>query len=359
MVVFFKDWAGLTQTQIQTLQSVFSLGVVLLELPTGLIADLVGRKHSLALGSLFAALGFFVYGSFPVFWVFLAGELLIALGISLISGANSALLFDILKREGRADDLQKVRGQVRAVKLVTLALSAQLGSWIAVKWGLNVPLLLMAIPGILATLVVSQIPESKNTNKGKPQLKLALQGLLILKNPQIRRLAFSSIGVYVSAYFLLWLYQPLLQSLKIPLQYNGIFFSFMVVTEALVAANFGRFQHSDKKFMDFSAIVTGLSFLLVGLFPTHFNLLLVLFFAGGFGLTRRDFVEGQIQLMTPPKNHATLLSAISLLARLVLVPLNPVIGLIADHSLSKAFLVVGTIPFLVLFFLPVKHPAKV
>ncbi len=358
LVVFFKDWGGLNQTQIQILQSIFCLGVVLLEIPTGLVADMVGRRQSLVLGSFLAGLGFLVYGSIPNFWVFLVGELLLALGVSLMSGADNALLFGILQAQGRKEEIQKIRGQTRAARLITYGLSAQVGSWIAARWGLNIPMLLMVIPSFLGALIAWRIPEPVQVKKRENKLKMALKGLSLLKDPQIRRLALNGVGVFASAYFLLWLYQPLLQKLQIPLQYNGLVYSFMVVAEALVAANFGRFQNSAKKFMNFSAFVTGLSFLLVGLLPSPFTLAVVLLFAGGFGLTRMDFIEARIQLLTPAENHATLLSAISLLARLALVPLNPVVGLITDYSLNLAFLLVGTIPFLVLLFLPARSDEK-
>ncbi len=356
MVIFYKDWGGLNQFQIQTLQSVFSVGIVLLEIPTGLVADLVGRKQSLILGSFIAALGFVLYGSFSGFSSFLVAELIISLGFSLISGANSALLFEILEKQKKEHELQKIRGRVRAAKLLTYAFSAQLGSKIASLWGLNAPMFLTALPIFMATFAVMMIPEEKKekTKKGESKIQLAMKGLIILKDKKIFRLAINGALVNSSAYFLIWFYQPLIRKLGMPLESNGVFYSAMVLVEAVIAANFGRIGKYTKRYLDFSALVTGISFLLAGLFPSPATLTALLLFAGGFGLTRMELVNSKIQLLTPSENHATLLSAVSLLAKLVLIPLNPLVGLVADKSLSLAFLLVGTIPFLVLVFLPVR-----
>ena len=56
LVPFFTQWGDISLLQVQLLQSWFSLWVFILEVPTGAVADKIGRKHSIALGSLIVAL---------------------------------------------------------------------------------------------------------------------------------------------------------------------------------------------------------------------------------------------------------------------------------------------------------------
>ena len=72
LVPFFTDWGHITLFQVQILQSWFSVWVFVLEVPTGVIADKIGRKHSLTLGSIFLAVATVLYGSIPSFTIFLA-----------------------------------------------------------------------------------------------------------------------------------------------------------------------------------------------------------------------------------------------------------------------------------------------
>ena len=88
MIPFFMDWGGITFMQAMILQASFMIFVLLLEVPTGAIADYFSRKTSLVLGGLVMTLAAFVYSSFPNFWVFMFGEFCWALGISLITGAD-------------------------------------------------------------------------------------------------------------------------------------------------------------------------------------------------------------------------------------------------------------------------------
>src|SRR5512143_671262 len=86
LIPFFTDWGGVSIFVAQALQSWFTFCIFALELPTGVVADLVGRKYSVALGALVTALGAWGYGSVPNVAVFVIGEFLFALGVALISG---------------------------------------------------------------------------------------------------------------------------------------------------------------------------------------------------------------------------------------------------------------------------------
>ncbi|MBU2036458.1 MFS transporter, partial [Patescibacteria group bacterium] len=51
LVPFFTDWGGISQGKIQILQSWFMFWIFILEIPTGAVADYIGRKQSLFIGS--------------------------------------------------------------------------------------------------------------------------------------------------------------------------------------------------------------------------------------------------------------------------------------------------------------------
>ena len=68
LIPFYTQWGGLSLSQAMMLNSWFMLWNVLLEIPTGTVADYLGRKVSLALGSLFGAAAALVYVSTPDMW---------------------------------------------------------------------------------------------------------------------------------------------------------------------------------------------------------------------------------------------------------------------------------------------------
>jgi len=79
----------------------------LLEIPTGTVADFLGRKVSLILGCMIGAVGVLIYASYPRFLVFLLAEVILAVSYTLISGADEALVYDSLKEIGQTDISKK------------------------------------------------------------------------------------------------------------------------------------------------------------------------------------------------------------------------------------------------------------
>src|SRR5579859_3813843 len=100
LIPFYTQWGHISLFQVQLLQSWYSLWFFILEVPTGIIADKIGRKYTLSFGALIAGIGLIVYAIQPNFLLFALGEVIVALGNSLISGANDALLYEKLKEKG-------------------------------------------------------------------------------------------------------------------------------------------------------------------------------------------------------------------------------------------------------------------
>jgi MFS family permease len=96
IVALFYNDNGLTDFDIFLLQAIYSISVAFLEIPSGYMADIVGRKKSLIFGSILGTLGYVVYSFSTTFNGFLLAEIILGLGGSLISGADSALLYDSL-----------------------------------------------------------------------------------------------------------------------------------------------------------------------------------------------------------------------------------------------------------------------
>jgi len=126
----------------------------------------------------------------------------------------------------------------------------------------------------------------------------------------------------------------------------------------LVSSNFTRLEKltgGAKGFLKFGALVTGLSFFIVALWPSFWTVGILLLFAGGFGLTRMELMSAYMNKLIPSEQRATVLSSISMLRRIALVILNPIMGFIFDKSLMWAMILAGTIPLLVFFFSPIEN----
>lgn len=114
----FKLHAGLDIFQVMLTNAAFTFGMVVFEIPTGVVADTLGRRVSLMLcvGTLlvatllYVATGWFRWG----FWPFLATSVLLGLGYTFYTGAVDAWLVDALKATGFAEPMEDVfaKGQM-------------------------------------------------------------------------------------------------------------------------------------------------------------------------------------------------------------------------------------------------------
>lgn len=127
LVPFFES-KGLTLAQVFYLQAIFAFFVVVFEVPSGYVADTMGRKNALVAGSLFHGIGFtwlYFADSFVDLVVF---EMTVGLGLSLLSGADLSLLYDSQEALEQSVD-EKARGiaNMRFVKSCAEGVSALIG----------------------------------------------------------------------------------------------------------------------------------------------------------------------------------------------------------------------------------------
>jgi MFS family permease len=107
VITLFYTEAGLSLTQIMLLQSIYSMALFALEVPTWYISDRYGRKHSIAIGYTIVMLWYLTYRWSNGFGAFVIAEIILAFGAACISGSDSALLYDTLKQWGKAEAAKK------------------------------------------------------------------------------------------------------------------------------------------------------------------------------------------------------------------------------------------------------------
>ena len=124
--ILFLDY-GLTIEQFALLNTVWAMTIVLTEVPSGALADVVGRKYLLVATAVLMFLEMLLIAFVPlgngtlIFWVFLVNRVLSGLAEALASGADEALAYDTLVEEGDPDDWPRVLDiQMRAKALGTV-----------------------------------------------------------------------------------------------------------------------------------------------------------------------------------------------------------------------------------------------
>ena len=139
---------GLGPLELVLVGTVLEVAVFLFEVPTGIVADVYGRRLSVVLGSLLVGAAFIVEGLVPLFWAVLFAQVLFGVGATFRSGAWPAWIADELGNEGVGRVYLRGSQASRAGAIVGI------GIGVAVSSGyLDLPISELAVPLVLAGLV--------------------------------------------------------------------------------------------------------------------------------------------------------------------------------------------------------------
>jgi MFS family permease len=145
--LFLLD-AGLSNAEAFAANAFFTVGQVIFEVPTGVVADARGRQFSYVLGAGTLLLSTLLY---LVMWQVHApllgwaiASILLGLGFTFFSGATEAWLVDALKATGFTGHLERVFGRAQTISGVAMLVGSVSGGLIAQATNLGIPYLLRA-----------------------------------------------------------------------------------------------------------------------------------------------------------------------------------------------------------------------
>lgn len=365
--LFLLD-AGLTITQAFAANAFFTAGQVIFEVPTGVVADTLGRRVSYLLGAatLFVSTLLYVW-MWRVegpFWAWAAVSVLLGLGFTFFSGATEAWLVDGLTFAGYQGKLEAAFGKGQVASGVAMLTGTLAGGALAQATSLGVPYLLRA--GMLAlTFVVAllRMHDVGFTPQPRRALLAEMRDVLRsslehgLRNPPVRWVMLAapfSGGVGIYAFYAM---QPhLLELHGSSRSYALAGLAAAVVAGAqivggLVVPYAGKVFRRRTSVLLVAALTSTASLALIGIASTFWAALALfgawaIVFAAVIPI-RQAFLNDLI----PSAQRATVLSSDNLLSSSGGVVLQPLLGRVADvWGYATSYLVSGAIELLALPF---------
>ena len=340
IILFFKE-NGLSLTEIMTLQAAYSLTVALFEVPSGYLADFFGRKSCIVFSTMFSFVGFLFFCFFSGFYYFLVAQILVGFAGSLISGSDSAIIYDTLLQTNNKDGYAKIEGRNYAIGNFSEASAGIFGGFLAVS-SIYLPVyvqtafIFLSIP-IAFTLVE---PEIKNITSSKNSLQsiFILVKSTLFESSKLRWLIVYSSAMGVATLSMAWFSQPFFIAIDLPLVLFGIFWALLNFSSGISSYNSHYFSNkfSYKSLIYFSVIMS-LSFILLGFSIISYGLffIFIIYFLRGIVT---PILRNEINKITSSNIRATVLSVRSFIIRVSFAILAPVLGFIAEHnSLSITF----------------------
>ena len=349
-VPFFLDWLKVDYTRMFMLQAWFLFWVFALEIPTGVVADKFGRKISVGLGCLCFAVDMLMFGltrNYPLLFV---AEFVGAIGMTLMSGAEQALLYDSLVALGREDRARHFFGRYEAASTLGMLVGFPAGSYIGTRaaypTGLPVPFLLTAAAVVVAGVLFLSMREPTRAKPTEGFLAMGVNGLRTLfVRPALRAYVLNSVTISAVTFFAYWFYQPVCLRAGMSVAHLGLVAAALNLFAALLLGQVPRLERAFglRRLLLASALAPGLLFLALGVVHRlAFAVPALLLIVGG-KMVRVPILNDFINRHVESENRATVISSVSLVERSITFLLYPVVGILADRSLDLTLGLLGTL----------------
>jgi MFS family permease len=343
VVLFYQD-NGLSMQDIFWLKSVYSIAIVAMEVPSGYMADVWGRKKTLLFGSILGAAGFALYSFSYGFWAFAIAETVLGIGQSFVSGADSAMLYDTLKVSGRENQYIRQEGRITSAGNFSEAFAGVCGGLLAAV-SLRLPFYFqfgvsaIAIPAALF-LKEPKFHACEVARSFKSILRTIHQTFL---HPEMRSALLVSSLTGTASLTFAWFVQPYFQEAGLPVTMFGIMWTLLNLSVGLSSIFSYRAENLLGRRNSLLVIIVGLS---AGYFVAAWKISLIgigILFA--FYLLRgmaHPILKDYLNQYTRSEVRATILSLRDFVIRINFAVIGPILGYVTDHySLGKALGIAG------------------
>lgn len=366
--IFLLD-AGLSNLEAFAANAFFTAGMVLFEIPTGVVADTIGRRVSYMAGTVTLMVTTLLYVLLwqveGPFWAWAVVSVLLGLGFTFFSGAVEAWLVDALDATGFTGDLEAVFGRGQIVTGIGMLTGSVAGGYVAQLTSLGVPFVMRA--AVLAAMFcfaayamrdIGFQPKASTGTIREMKLITAASVEYGWRAPAVRWMMLASpftAGVGIYAFYAL---QPYLLELVGDPEAYGI----AGITAALVAGSQivgglaapwirRRFRLRTSALL--CAVASGAAALaLIGLIREFWAAVLLIAIWAMFNSAAIPIRQSYINGMIPSGQRATILSFDSMLGSSGGVVIQPVLGRAADaYSYATTYVFGAAITALALPFI--------
>ncbi|MHC8607773.1 MFS transporter [Paenarthrobacter ureafaciens] len=366
--LFLLD-AGLSNLEAFAANAFFTAGMVLFEVPTGVVADGWGRRTSFLLGTMTLAGSTYLYYvlwqiSAP-FWMWAVVSVLLGLGFTFFSGAVEAWLVDALRYSGYEGGLETVLGRGQMAQGIAMLVGSVAGGVIAQATDLGVPFLLRVLVLVamfaVAFRLMHDVGFSPDRSAHPVEATRAVLSASLengLKNRPVRYVMLAApftagVGIYV-----FYALQPfLLELFGDPKAYSiaGLAAAIVAGSQVLggwLAPHLRGLFHKRTSVLILTGVIGGAILLALGFTRLFWVALVLLALWAVMGSAALPVRQAYVNDMIPSKQRATVLSFDSLMGSSGGVVVQPLLGRSADlYGYPASLAIAGAIELLAVPFL--------
>lgn len=336
-------------TQIAIIDMIILASALVLELPTGALADLIGRKKSISISFLVSAMAYFLFAYADSFYLFLIAGLGFGLGDALLSGALEALVFDTLKQNGKEHTFSEVNNKNSLIFNYSIFCAILLGGVMFEKY-YHLPSILTGISFLIAGFISSKFIEPDIDSEKFTLRNYLLQTKMgfkeLFKNKQARDISL----FYILVGTFTW---PIVLSFKnfalVDLGVSEKNMGFILAFVSLLAVQILHVLIRKKVFERMRVVFLLPAILLSIFLPLSYfyqipNVIVMIFFVMLMSSMRWNVLGRLSNQCYSSKNRATAISSLSMMISLTYIMVLALFSLLneyTEHSIKITFLIMG------------------
>ena len=334
IVPYYQHQIGLSFQDFLIGEAIFAATMVLMEIPSGWLADIWKRKHVLFLACFTEMIGFVTLLFAFDFWSALLGQIIIGIGLSFSSGTISAMLYDELLHHGREDDYRKLEGKRHGYAMYMTGISAVFGGFLY-SYDPFLPIWVTVVACFVAMAFCLSLSEPPRVKQVINISALHDMGAVLYDcfrgNKEIAAILFFVSFMFGATGAGHWMQQPYYIELGIPEIWFGVF----AALGFLAGGMGGDLGYKLERWFRPVHILIGLwivillCWVLSAAVLWYHALILLMISNAAYGVGW-PVVNDAINRRVDSSRRATYLSVASLLRRLVFVPLGFIIGWVVD-----------------------------
>ena len=362
--VLYMVFKGMSLWQIGVVEGIYHLTSLFFEVPTGALADLLGRKKTILIGRICSAVSSLLCLFGNDMWYFAIAFAISAIGQNMNSGSEEALVFDSMKQTGQEDRYIKVNSRLNVIIEIAQGGATVLGGMIAeysFTWCYIISVIvaiLALLPAVIFTepvLIDNSDTQSQSNVITKVKEHFVISWQIIYRETGLRKILFYYPMVFTFHTVVFFYGQEFFSILgmnKIEISMIMLFASLISILGAMSSERLLSVLGSKAKYM-------ASAFMGIGIIAmSRHNLILSILAFGVINYTNSILYPIQsleINKLIPSQQRATILSVNSMLFSVLMVILFPICGLIADVSdLHLVFLSLGVLQLLIMILISVK-----
>lgn len=327
--VLFMTKRRLSLLEIGLLESIFHIGSMIFEVPTGALADIYGRKIVRMFGRICAILSTILMIVSSNFLIYAVSFILSALSYNLESGTGDALLYESCKEAGIKDRYDKILGKAYTISTVGDSIGALVGGFLITKY-LYMPYYIEMLINVIALIVSMMMKEVKVKEEKKVHQK-AFEGIKFIFIDKYLLYFFIISAVFSASMTSISFYnQKYFTIIGIPVVYFGAIFFAQGLSNSLGSYISEKVERTLKRYLLPAAYVA--SILIVAMLSSakgFMGVALMILLEIVSGVLETYFVR-VINKRIADTIRATLISTQSLMFSLFMIILFPLLGYIAD-----------------------------